>query len=116
MMVEGQNLKGPALIKTQKAYKDVQYKIALLGADESNVTFNIYETMSSVLTEHHDTNAKTETRQLIEVAPPDNLLEAGDFKKPDFIKIDTQGYELEILKGGEKTWQVLNLFCWKFRF
>ena len=100
MMVEGQNLKGPALIKTQKAYKDVDYRIALLGAAEETVTFNIYDTASSVLVEHHDTNAQTETRKLIRL---DNLLKETNFKRPDFIKIDTQGYELEILKGGEKT-------------
>ncbi len=100
MMFEGQLSKEPALVEIQKANKDVQYEIALLGADESDVTFNIYETASSVLTEHHDTNAKTETRKLSTL---DRLLEAGDFKAPDFIKIDTQGYELEILKGGEKT-------------
>jgi len=100
MMVEGQHAKEPALINTQKNYKDVDYKIALLGADESSVTFNIYETASSVLTEHHDTNAKTETRNLVSL---DKLLEGGAFTAPDFIKIDTQGYELEILKGGEKT-------------
>lgn len=100
MMVEGQLLKEPALIKTKNAYKDVDYRIALLGASEAGVTFNIYETASSVLTEHHDTNAKTETRNLVTL---DKLLEANTFKKPDFIKIDTQGYELEILKGGEKT-------------
>ena len=100
MMVEGQNSKGPALIKTQKAYEDVDYRIALLGAAEKTVTFNIYDTASSVLFEHHDTNAQTETRKLIRL---DNLLKETNFNKPDFIKIDTQGYELEILKGGDKT-------------
>jgi len=100
MMFEGQVLKEPALIKIKKDYKDVDYKIALLGANEANVTFNIYETASSVLAEHNDTHAKVETRTLITL---DKLLKTSAFEKPDFIKIDTQGYELEILKGGEKT-------------
>lgn len=100
MMFEGQTLKEQALIKTAEAYKDVEYKIALLGASETVVSFNIYDTASSVLVEHNDTNAKIETRNL---ASLDKLLAGSKFSKPDFIKIDTQGYELEILKGGEKT-------------
>lgn len=73
--------------------------MALLGAKEQSVSFNIYETASSVLTEHNQTNARIEQRTL-------QTLEAITAKrsvKPDFIKIDTQGYELEILKGGENT-------------
>jgi FkbM family methyltransferase len=100
LMLEGQTLKEAALIKTKETFKDVDYKIALLGAAEAVVTFNIYETASSVLTEHYSTNAKTESRSLISL---DKLYEANDFKKPDFIKIDTQGYELEILKGAKET-------------
>ncbi|MES2377408.1 MAG: FkbM family methyltransferase [Bacteroidota bacterium] len=98
-MIEGQSLKEPALIKVKNAYSDVNYKIALLGAAEAAVNFNIYESASSVLVEHFDTEAKTEQRNLLIL---DKLLEKNDHKKPDFIKIDTQGYELEILKGGEK--------------
>jgi len=99
MMIEGQHSKEPMLVKTQSLYNDVNYKIALLGATESTVTFNIYETASSVLTEHYDTGAKTETRALTTL---DNLLQENNFKNPDFIKVDTQGYELEILNGGVK--------------
>jgi len=99
MMFEGQTLKEPALAKMQTEYKRVDYIIALLGATEAKVTFNIYETASSVLTEHYSTNAKTETRNLVTL---DKALEKSTFGKPDFIKIDTQGYELEILKGGIK--------------
>lgn len=100
LMIEGQQLKEPALIKTEKEYQDISYKIALLGASEADVAFNIYETASSVLTEHHNTGAKLEKRTLISL---DKLLETNSLKNPDFIKIDTQGYELEILKGAEKT-------------
>ncbi len=99
-MIEGQKLKEPALVKVKNIYNDVNYKIALLGATEATVNFNIYESASSVLVEHFDTEAKTEQRNLLTL---DKLLEKNDYYKPDFIKIDTQGYELEILKGGEKT-------------
>jgi FkbM family methyltransferase len=100
LMLEGQTSKETILKKVKSEYRDIDYKIALLGATESLVTFNIYETASSVLSEHYDTNAKTETRDLITL---DKLLENDMFSHPDFIKIDTQGYELEILKGGSKT-------------
>jgi FkbM family methyltransferase len=98
-MIEGQSLKEPALVKIKSIYNDVNYKIELLGATETAVKFNIYESASSVLVEHFDTEAKTEQRNLLTL---DKLLEKNDHNKPDFIKIDTQGYELEILKGGEE--------------
>jgi FkbM family methyltransferase len=100
MMFEGQALKEPALIEVQNKFTDISHKIALLGASDALVTFNVYETASSVLVEHHATNAQTKTVKLNRL---DDLLTGSSFKKPDFIKIDTQGYELEILKGGEET-------------
>jgi len=33
----------------------------------------------------------------------DNIYEEKNFIKPDFIKIDVEGHELSVLKGGEKT-------------
>ncbi|MDB5109927.1 MAG: methyltransferase FkbM family [Mucilaginibacter sp.] len=99
LMIEGQLEKEPVLIKTKALYKNVDYQISLLGASESMVSFNKYETASSVLDEHNITNAKIENRKLTLL---DKLTEQTKFK-PDFIKIDTQGYELEILKGGENT-------------
>jgi len=100
LMLEGQHEKESELIKVKDSYKNVDYKIALLGPSEATVTFNKYDTASSVLIEHFDTNAMTETRTLIKL---DTIVANSLFEKPDFIKIDTQGYELEILKGGEKT-------------
>ncbi|HEY4197357.1 MAG TPA: FkbM family methyltransferase [Mucilaginibacter sp.] len=100
LMIEGQTEKEPELVKIKESYNNIDYRIALLGATESNVVFNKYETASSVLTEHNITNAATESRKLTTL---DKLLTDTIFDKPDFIKIDTQGYELEILKGGKKT-------------
>lgn len=39
----------------------------------------------------------------IEVDSLDNVLEKSNINNPDFIKLDTQGSELDILKGGIKT-------------
>lgn len=99
LMIEGQLEKEPLLAAVKTQLKNVDYEIALLGAKEQPVSFNIYETASSVLTEHNQTNARVEQRTL-------QTLDAITAKRavmPDFIKIDTQGYELEILKGGENT-------------
>ncbi|HTE02434.1 MAG TPA: FkbM family methyltransferase [Mucilaginibacter sp.] len=100
LMIEGQREKEPYLIKTKEKYSNVDYIIALLGARETSVIFNKYETASSVLAEHNETGAKTEIRQLSTL---DSITSGTIFKESGFIKIDTQGYELEILKGGEKT-------------
>jgi FkbM family methyltransferase len=99
LMIEGQLEKEPVLAAVKTRFTDVGYEISLLGAKEELVSFNIYETASSVLTEHNVTNAKVEQRKL---QPLDSVTEKRLFK-PDFIKIDTQGFELEILKGGDKT-------------
>ncbi|MDF2434015.1 MAG: hypothetical protein JWP44_3646 [Mucilaginibacter sp.] len=100
LMIEGQTEKESALAEIKQNYKDIDYKISLLGANESIVTFNKYETASSVLDENNITNAKRESRKLTSL---DSITAHTSFSNPDFIKIDTQGYELEILKGGEKT-------------
>lgn len=98
-MIEPQFEKEKLLRKTAEAFTDVDYQIILLGAEEKIVSFNQYETASSILEEHHPTGAQIHERQLYRL---DTL--AADLKRsPDFIKIDTQGYEMEIMKGGLKT-------------
>ena len=98
-MIEPQFEKEELLRKTMVAFYDVDYHIALLGAEEKVVLFNKYETASSILEEYYPTGAHIDKRQLSRL---DTL--ALSFKnRPDFIKIDTQGYELEIMKGGLQT-------------
>jgi FkbM family methyltransferase len=89
LMIEAQTEKEKILANLSERIIGLDYKIALLGAYEKLVEFNVY-----------DTEALIEQRRLMCL---DKLLETTIYSKPDLIKIDTQGYELEILKGGEKT-------------
>lgn len=70
----------------------------LLGAhDDADVVFNVMSTGSSVYNERSPLDRTSETRQLKRL---DSLLSAVE--APGFLKIDTQGYELEVLRGATR--------------
>lgn len=50
------------------------------------------------------TDAPTTARYEVDVTTLDDLLELGDCKFPVGIKIDTEGYELEVMKGLTRHW------------
>lgn len=100
LLIEGQVNKKEILLEKIKTLPNATLQIALLGAESKEVEFNIYETASSVFKEDNETGAKTEKVQLQLL---DNLTRDTQFEHPDLIKLDTQGYELEILKGGKQT-------------
>jgi FkbM family methyltransferase len=67
----------------------------LLGAeDHTVVTYNIMESGSSVLSERSPLHRIVERRSLRRI---DCILQ--EIEAPAFLKIDTQGYEVEVLKG-----------------
>lgn len=100
LMLEGQTAREAKLQQVANQLSHTSYKIELLGSEQKEVEFNVYDTASSVLKENNETPAVTEKRTL---ALLDNVVKGNGFESPDFIKIDTQGYELEILKGGSNT-------------
>lgn len=72
---------------------------ALLGAEEGQpVQFNLMETGSSIFVENSPVDRQIETRTL-------STLDALrlEIASPALLKIDAQGYELEILKGSTNT-------------
>lgn len=75
------------------------FNILLGEKDQNEVTFFEAETASSVLPEHEDNDFKKTKKPMVAI---DTLVEENeDVPSPDFLKIDTQGYEYQILLGGE---------------
>jgi FkbM family methyltransferase len=67
----------------------------LLGAEDNVVVpYNVMESGSSVLSERSPLDRVVERRGLRKL---DSIV--GEIEGPAFLKIDTQGYELEVLKG-----------------
>jgi FkbM family methyltransferase len=99
LMIEPMSEKAALLEKmaTQSNGK-IHFEQALLAAQANQeVIFHQSETASSVLTEHKendDFEKVTKTTTTLS-----SVLEKKQIDKIDFLKIDTQGYELEILKG-----------------
>ena len=88
------------IFKNSPPYKrnisnDILVCCALLGSsDDNEVFFSMNETASSVVSEERTNNvSKLRTRML------DSIIEDLHFSSPDFIKLDVQGYEIEVLKG-----------------
>ncbi len=73
----------------------------LVGAEDRDaVTFHELETASSVLAEHHPTDARLARHPMRRL---DTFAATPGTPPPDLLKIDTQGYELEVLKGAEQS-------------
>jgi FkbM family methyltransferase len=100
LMVEPQISKLPKLRAVASKLTNVEVTTALLGAREKeSVQFYENETASSVLKEVDKPEGRGSSLPMTTL---DVIVTAVGFDKPDFIKIDVQGYELEVLKGGQQ--------------
>ena len=73
----------------------LSYSINVLGSTTGIIQFSEIETASSVLEE----KVVSQTRSLREMTTLNEELPKRNIQKVDLIKLDVQGYEMEILKG-----------------
>ena len=96
------------LSELARGHQQFQLIPCLLGAtNQSGVELHLAETASSVLTEQ----AKRQTtKATFQMRTCDDIVqkEFGG-SGPDFLKLDVQGYELEVLKGAVTTMQSLDV-------
>lgn len=102
LMIEAQGSKKDTLKDISQQYSPkVFYEIALLSSeDEQEVRFVEMETGSSVFEESSPYEREYISTKTLTL---DTLLKTHpDFEGADFLKIDVQGYELEVLRGAKK--------------
>lgn len=100
LMIEPQPGHLDRLRAVAAAFNGVELAPVLLGGQErDSVSFHICESASSVLKE----SARPTVVSTISVPMTtlDRFAADTRFARPDFIKLDVQGYELDVLRGGE---------------
>jgi len=98
LMLEAQTSKEEKLKKIGDRFKNVHHYIALLSAEDGKeFAFFENETASHVTTDMMVASKKIKGESL------DGILERKQLPFPDFLKLDVQGFELEVLKGGSKS-------------
>jgi FkbM family methyltransferase len=101
LMIEPQASKIAILTRVAMGLRNVELRPALLGAKaEATVGFWESETASSVLAESEN---KRRPNTYLPMTTLDAITEGSPFARPNFIKLDVQGYEIEVLRGGGHT-------------
>jgi len=100
LMVEPQAAKQNHLEKLTRLHAGVELAPVLLGPTAARgVAFYQAETGSSVLRDRGNCAALPAP---MEMTTLDAVTGGSDFARADFLKLDVQGYELEVLKGAER--------------
>lgn len=98
LMIEPQEAKAEYLRRVADRFSgSVSYSLSLLGAESGKkIPFYEMESGSSVLWEESSFPRREVIKETVSL---DDCLERIGWKRTDFMKLDTQGYELEVLKG-----------------
>jgi FkbM family methyltransferase len=99
LMVEPQAARRARLEALTHVHDGVEFVPALLGsAAAARVTFYQAETGSSVLRDPGNGSVHSTAMEMMTL---DDITRGTRFERADFLKLDVQGYELEVLKGAE---------------
>ena len=98
IMCEAQPSKKPYLEKIKQQFSSqVEYHIGLLGANKKDsMPYYLMETGSSVFEENTDYDRETVQLPMLTL---DTLVDVSSLEAPFLLKLDVQGYEIEVLKG-----------------
>jgi FkbM family methyltransferase len=100
LMVEPQKKKEIFLMNLTKNHNKIDYSIELLSATDGIEKLFVENETASHIVEH---NQKGIISTTLYTKTLDTLLEQKGLPHPDFIKLDVQGHEMEVLRGAEKS-------------
>jgi FkbM family methyltransferase len=88
------------------------YFLAGAGAKKDKLILTIWDDLagSSFLPKPDSNLKKTGKQREIEIITIDDLLGSSKINFPEMIKLDIQGFELEALKGAEKTFGITEVY------
>lgn len=92
---EPRESKRAELETARRELPNFSYHICCLGARSGPVSYSDAGNQTSLYAQHGA------ERQTVDMRLLDELLAAGVVPQPDLLKLDVQGYELEVLAGGE---------------
>ena len=101
LMIEAQPDRATDLQKVESSHQNIFYEQMLAGpTDGEEKVFTVMKTGSSVFEENFDKNSNRKKITLISNTL-DTILNKKELQGEYFLKMDVQGYELEVLKGAK---------------
>lgn len=96
------------LIENTTNLNNVKCFHTAFGEKETNVEISLFEEEQSQLNSLKNVNTNLDSnapKETISVTTIDLFLESNNIETLDLLKIDTEGYEIEVLKGAKKSLQ-----------
>lgn len=99
LLIEAQPERAAGINSLINGESDMYFENSLVGAkDDDEIIFNVLKTGSSVFKQLHKTKTQGKTVSL-HTKTLDTLVKRNNLEGDYFIKLDVQGYELEVLTG-----------------